>query len=162
MKLLLLWDELSIPHAEKKQIYGPIVPFVGFEVDLNVMTISISDKRRTDLVEKILAFAKPGKRHTLRDFQSLAGHVNWSFAVFPLLKPSLSAMYEKMSGKVLLSAPIHVNKAVCEELLWFVNHACTSNHIFLLETVAWDLTTELSNTFLCYVDACMGDGLLVP
>jgi len=71
-------------------------------------------------------------------------------------------MYEKMSGKVLLSAPIHVNKAVCEELLWFVNHARTSNGIFLLETVAWDPTTELSNTFLCYVDACMGDGLLVP
>jgi hypothetical protein len=120
------------------------------------MTVSISDKQCTDLVEKILDFTKPGKWHTLRDFQSLAGHVNWSFAVFPLLKPSLSAMYEKMLGKVLLSAPICINKAVCEELLWFVNHARTSNGIFLLETVAWDLTMELSNTSLCYADACMG------
>ena len=24
-KLLLLWDDLNIPHAEKKQIYGPII-----------------------------------------------------------------------------------------------------------------------------------------
>jgi hypothetical protein len=32
MKLLLLWDELSILHAEKKQIYGPVVPFVGLDI----------------------------------------------------------------------------------------------------------------------------------
>ena len=43
--LLLLWDELNIPHEEKKQIYGPIVAFVGFEVDPNAMTIFISDER---------------------------------------------------------------------------------------------------------------------
>jgi hypothetical protein len=100
-RLLCLWDELNIPHTEKKQIYGPIVPFVGFDVDPNVMTISINNGWRANLFEKILGFAKPGKRHTLCNFQSLAGYLNWSFAVFPLLKPSLSAVYAKMSGKSL-------------------------------------------------------------
>ena len=42
-KLLLLWDELNIPHAKKKQIYGPIIPYVGFNVNPNAMTISLSD-----------------------------------------------------------------------------------------------------------------------
>jgi hypothetical protein len=43
-KLLLLWNELNIPHAEKKQIYGPVIPFVGLDVDLNLIMVSISDK----------------------------------------------------------------------------------------------------------------------
>ena len=33
-KLLELWDELGLPHEEKKQIYGPVIPFIGFDVDL--------------------------------------------------------------------------------------------------------------------------------
>ena len=155
-KLLLLWDELSIPHAEKKQIYGPVVPFVGLDIDPNLMTVSISDERRAELIEKVLAFAKPGKRHSLRDFQSLASHLNWSFAVFPLLRPSLSAIYSKMSGKSLSLAPIRVNNAICLQLKWFVKHAPASDGIFLLKTIVWDPTTELLDTMICFADACLG------
>jgi hypothetical protein len=86
-KLLCLWDELNIPHTEKKQIYGPIVLFVGFDVDPNAMTISISDERLANLLEKVQNFAKPGKWHSLKDFQLLSSHVNCSLAVFPLLSP---------------------------------------------------------------------------
>jgi hypothetical protein len=155
-KLLLLWDELGIPHAEKKQIYGPVVPFIGFDVDPNTMTVSISDERRAQLIEKVRTFAKPGQRHSLRDFQSLAGHINWSLAVFPLLRPSLSAIYDKISGKNLSLAPIRVNNAICEQLQWFIGHVRTSDGIFLLKTVAWDPTTELTNTTICFADACLG------
>jgi hypothetical protein len=42
-KPLLLWDELNIPHVEKKQIYSPIIPCVGFDVDPNKMMVSISN-----------------------------------------------------------------------------------------------------------------------
>jgi hypothetical protein len=112
IKLLLLWDELSIPHAEKKQIYRPIVPFVGLDVDPNTMKVSISDERRAELIEKILGFVKHGKQHALWDFQSLTGHVNWSFAVFPLLQPSLSSVYDKMLGKNWSLTPICINNAV--------------------------------------------------
>lgn len=154
-KLLLLWDELNVPHEQKKQVYGPVIPFVGFDVDPNAMTISLSDTRRLELIDKILAFAKPGKRFALRDFQSLAGYINWSFAVFPLLKPSLSAVYAKISGKTKLLAPIRVNTSICTELLWFVKHARVSDGIFMLKTVAWDPTTELGDAVTCYVDACM-------
>jgi hypothetical protein len=155
-RLLLLWDELNIPHAEKKQIYGPVIPFVGFDVDLNKMVVSISDERRTNLITKVLDFAKPGKHHPLRDFESLTGHLNWSFTVFPLLKPSLSAIYQKISGKSLSLAPIRVNTAIVSELNWFAKHARASNGIFLLNTVAWDPTLQLDNATICFADACLG------
>ena len=32
-KLLQLWDKLDIPHAKKKQIYGPVIHYVGFDDD---------------------------------------------------------------------------------------------------------------------------------
>ena len=64
-KLLQLWDELNIPHVKKKQIYGPVIPFVGFNVDPNKMIISISDEHHADLIVKVLAFAKPGRHFPL-------------------------------------------------------------------------------------------------
>jgi hypothetical protein len=162
-KLLLLWDELNIPHENKKQIYGPVVPFLGFQVDPNAMTISISDERRAELIDKAFTFTKPGKRFQLREFQSLAGYLNWSFAVFPLLKPSLSAIYAKMSGKTRALAPMRINTAICTEMHWFIKHVRTSNGIFLLKTVAWDPTTDLAATSVVYVDACLtGMGFWYP
>jgi hypothetical protein len=154
-RLLLLWDKLNVPHEEKKQIYGPIVPFVGFDIDPNRMTISISNEHWMVLVDNVLAFAKPGKHHLLCDFQSIARYINWSLAVFPLLRPCLSAIYTKVTDKNHPLAPIHVNNAICIELQWFTKHVCTSNRIFMLEMVAWDPTTELSNVTTCYVDACL-------
>ena len=53
------------------------MPFVGFDVDPNAMTISINDERQAKLFEQVATIAKPGKRHTLREFQSLAGYINW-------------------------------------------------------------------------------------
>ena len=53
-----------------------------------------------------------GKRRSLNDFQSIAGHINWSLAVFPLLNPSLSAVYAKMANKTRPMASIRVNNTV--------------------------------------------------
>ncbi|KIM85935.1 hypothetical protein PILCRDRAFT_27695, partial [Piloderma croceum F 1598] len=138
MKLLELWDEVGLPHEHKKQIYRPIIPFIGFNVDPNAMNISISLKCKQNLINKVPDFAKAGKCHSLKDYQSLTGHINWSLAVFPLLKPSLSAMYTKMMDKSKLLASIHVNNAVCNELLWFTKHALKSNSVFFLKAIVWD------------------------
>ena len=43
VKLLLLWDKLNIPHTKKKQIHGSVIPYIGFNVDPNTMTISLSN-----------------------------------------------------------------------------------------------------------------------
>jgi hypothetical protein len=152
-KLLELWDEIGLPHEERKQIYSPVIPFIGFDVNPNAMTISINDDRKCDLLNKVRDFAKAGKRRSLKDFQSLAGHVNWSLAVFPLLKPALSAVYAKMAGKSLPMASIRVNNAVRNELLWFAKHADDSDGIFLLKSIAWDPTVDTSNADICFTDA---------
>jgi hypothetical protein len=50
VSLLLLWDELGIPHEERKQIFGCPLPVIGFEVDLNLMKISLKDESKCILV----------------------------------------------------------------------------------------------------------------
>jgi len=154
-RLLMLWDEFGIPHEQRKQVYGPIVTFIGFDVDPNAMTISLNDERRSKLFGRIHEFAKPGKRRTLKEFQSLSGHVNWSLAVFPLLKPALSALYAKIAGKTEDRLPVRVNNAICFELEWFVRHASAASGVFLLKSVVWDPTSDLSNAAVCYADASM-------
>ena len=37
--LLCLWDELDIPHEKEKQEFGPVLRIIGFQVNLNAMTI---------------------------------------------------------------------------------------------------------------------------
>ena len=152
--LLELWDELGLPHEERKQVYGPVITFIGFDVDPNAMTISIGDQRKQALIDQVTEFAQPGKCRTFKEFQSVAGRVNWALAVFPLLKPGLSAIYAKMAGKSRALGPIRINNAVHRELLWFAKHALTSNGIFLLNTVAWDPTSDLSGAVIGYSDAC--------
>jgi hypothetical protein len=154
-RLLMPWDELGIPHEQRKQVYCPTVTFIGFDVDLNVMTISLNVEHRSKLFGKIHEFAKPGKRHTLKKFQSLGGHVNWSLAVFPLLKPALFALYVKTAGKTEDKLPIQVNNTICFELEWFIRHASAADGIFLLKAVVWDPSSDLSNATVCYADASM-------
>ena len=98
-KLLQLWDKLNIPHTKKKQIYGLVIPYVGFDVDPNAMTILLSDDQQAKLIARVLGFGKAGKCCSLLEFQHLAGHINWSLPVWLLLQPSLLAMYAKIAGK---------------------------------------------------------------
>ena len=106
------------------------------------MTVSISDECCHDLLNKVRDFSKSGKQRSLKDFQSLTGHINWSLAVFPLLKPALSAIYSKMANKSQVMAIIRVNNAIREELLWFAKHTHNLEGIFLLCSVAWDPTSR--------------------
>jgi hypothetical protein len=149
-KLFELWDEIGLPHEDRKQIYKQILSFIRFEVDLNRMSVSISDDRRKTLIQQVVDFANPGKHQTLKEFQSVAGCVNWSLAIFPLLKPGLSAVYAKMADKTQLLGPIRVNNMIQDELLWFTKHAEQLDGIFLLKTMAWDPTFNLQDATVCY------------
>ena len=98
-KLLLLWDELNIPHTKKKQVYRSIVPYVGFNMDPNAMTISLSGDRQAELIARVRDFSRIGKHRLLLECQQLAGHINWSLPVWLLLRPCLLAVYAKIAGK---------------------------------------------------------------
>ena len=119
-KLLHLWDELGIPHSEKKQVSGPILHIIGFNIDPNRMTVSMSPDKQAKLITACWPFTLPGVRFTLREFWALEGHVNWALNVFPLLRPALSSMYEKTSGKSLPHATLRTNTQIAHELTWFM------------------------------------------
>ncbi|RDB27518.1 hypothetical protein Hypma_003768 [Hypsizygus marmoreus] len=149
-RLLLLWDELGIPHDEPKQVWGPSLTIIGMEVDANAMTITMPTNARDDLLKALHTFAIPGTRQSLREFQRLAGWINWALDVYPLLRPGLSLLYDKISGKSNSHAKIWISRALTRELLWIANHISSSNGIFLLESVNWPIS---SANEIIYTDA---------
>lgn len=124
-KLLNLWDEIGLPHDKYKQEYAPALHVIGFLVDPNLMRVSMDEEDRINLIQHVVDFtatAPGGTRHTLCEFQQIAGWINWSFNVFPLLKPVLLNIYAKISGKTDSYAKVYVSKAVIIDLNWFVSH----------------------------------------
>jgi hypothetical protein len=97
--LLLLWDELGIPHEEWKQVFGSPLPVIGFEVDPNLMKISLREESKRNLVNELHVFAKYKQKRSLWDFEHIAGSLNWALNVCPLLRPGLSAVYAKIKGE---------------------------------------------------------------
>jgi hypothetical protein len=55
--LLRLWDELSIPHKSKKQVFGAVIPIIGIDVDPNAMTLTLSREKRVDLCDALYSWA---------------------------------------------------------------------------------------------------------
>lgn len=53
VKILCLWDEIDLPHAEKKWVSGRIITILRFEVDVNVMSVYLSIERQEQLVDSI-------------------------------------------------------------------------------------------------------------
>lgn len=159
-RLLQLWDELGIPHKEEKQESGWILKIIGFEVDANAMSVTMPNQFRLDLICAIQEFAVMGHRARLSDWQALAGWINWALNVYPLLRPCLSALYDKVAGKNQPSAEIYVNKVVCRELLWAANHLETCAGVFIMNALEWPLN-EAEYTLLS--DACLfGMGFWSP
>jgi hypothetical protein len=154
-RLLKLWDEISLPHEKPKQEYGPVLRIIGFMVDPNVMRVSMDEEDRTRLLQHVTSFiatAPGGTRRTLREFQQVAGWVNWSFNVYPLLKPALSNIYAKIGGKSQPHAKIFVSRAVTHDLLWFKSHVKRSDGVYLFEDVDWD---KRQADVVAYSDACL-------
>ena len=116
-----------------------------------------------DLTQLITNFPIAGRKRTLREFQRIAGHVNWAFNVFPLLKPGLSAVYSKTVGKNWDLATIRVNTTIVHELSWVARHIACSSGVRLLKSVEWDPRNNESQAFSAYTDAPgVGLGFFLP
>jgi len=119
--LLLLLDELGIPYEEKKQVFGCSIKIIGFDVNTKNMTITMTPESKAELLEKIQTFIS-GLRFTLREFQSLTGHINWSFNIFPLLHPSLSNIYHKIASASHPLQFLWMNNNMKSDLQWLSHH----------------------------------------
>jgi len=163
VSLLQLWDEINLPHEEDKQICGSCIPIIGFEVDPNAMTVTMSDVKRSELIEACSSFTVHGARKTLREFQKLQGWVNWALNVFPHLRPALCESYQKICGKFRANAPIRVNDAMRRELLWFIHHVQLSTGVHMLKSVEWSPYDRMATTLIGYADASgSGMGIWFP
>jgi len=84
-KMLQLWDEINLPHKEKKQVSGSVLTIIGIEVDANALTMTMPHDSLRELISAITNFTTNQHRFTLKEWQRLAGWFNWSLNVFPLL-----------------------------------------------------------------------------
>jgi hypothetical protein len=152
VNLLHLWDELNIPHSENKQISGSPLTVIGIQVNPNAMTLTLPDDSRTLLIKELRLWSTPSKPHKtsfkLRKWQQLAGWINWSFNVFPHLRPCLNSFYPKISGHIPLRQQIYVNNAIRSELTWAADHLQQATGVHLLSSVSWQ-TSQADFTVFC-------------
>ncbi|KIL54302.1 hypothetical protein M378DRAFT_92832, partial [Amanita muscaria Koide BX008] len=89
VQLLLFWEAIRCPFSDVKQQHGEVLKIIGFWIDANSGSISLSPCSVDDLIEKITSFLSH-RQHALRDWQRLAGHINWLFNVLPWGRPALT------------------------------------------------------------------------
>ena len=160
-RLLKLWDEIRLPHERAKQEFGSTLTVIGFDVDPNRMLATLPPKKKDALVAELRCFAVTHRRWSLREWQRLAGWCEWAFNVFPLLKPGLSHVYAKISGKTRARALIYVNNTVATELAWLANHIEQSDGLLLYRSL--DFSASNDDVAVIYTDASsVGLGLWFP
>jgi len=150
-RLLKLWDDLGIPHDESKQVFGPTLTVIGFDVDPNAMKASLPVEKKDELVARLREFVGKNFRWTLREFQRVAGWCEWSFNVFPLLKPGLSALYDKIRGKTRPLARLHVNTAIIAELSWLADKIEHAEGLLFFRSL--DFSPTADDVVVAYTDA---------
>jgi hypothetical protein len=139
VQLLLLWDAISCPYEDKKQEHGSPLKIIGFWVDVNLGTISLSPSSIEDIVSKVQIFVStPNRQPCLRDWQRLAGHLNWMLNVLPWARPALSELYRKMSGKVHANKGLFLNAQVREDLGWLIDIIPAAIGVRFIDTGLWN------------------------
>ncbi|KAF8236731.1 hypothetical protein L208DRAFT_1250632 [Tricholoma matsutake] len=119
VQLLIFWESILCPFDNCKQEHGDVLKIIGFWVDANRGAISLSPQSITDIVQKIEIFlTSPNCSPILRDWQQLAGHLNWLLNVLPWGRPALMELYRKMSGKTHSYAAIPINSTIIADLSW--------------------------------------------
>ncbi|KIK05904.1 hypothetical protein K443DRAFT_51347, partial [Laccaria amethystina LaAM-08-1] len=160
VKLLQLWDEINLPHKESKQLFGPTLTIIGIEVNANALSMTMTPNAISELITAINDFTTTKRRFTLCEWQRLAGWINWSLNVFPLLRPALNNFYAKISDKSAPNKYICVNNAIRADLQWAITHLKHDNRIRLLHQIRWDPS---SADITLYCDACLeGMGFWFP
>ncbi|KAG2349427.1 hypothetical protein BDR05DRAFT_972469 [Suillus weaverae] len=156
--LLLLWDELGIPHEERKQVFGSPLPVIRFEVDPNLMKISLKEDSKQALVQELCSFARYKQKQSLRDSEHIAGSLNWALNICPHLCPGLSALYAKTKGKTNSKGMLWINHSIIEELQWAAYLLEHSDEIYLVKLVSWPFLPLPSNVLEVFCDAS-GSGM---
>ncbi|KXN93206.1 hypothetical protein AN958_00130, partial [Leucoagaricus sp. SymC.cos] len=89
-------------------------------------------------------------RFALRIVRRLAGWMNWSFNVYPLLRPSLNNIYAKIrdADRNRPWALVAINLAIQRDLDWARAHIETLPGVIMLRELEWSLA-EADTTAFC-------------
>ena len=158
--LLGLWDELGIPHKEKKQLWGESLPIIGINVDANKLEFTLTEDSRIKLLEELRCWSTEKKREKLKKWFQMGGWFNWALNAYPLLRPALNNFYLKLSGRKDSALQVHINNAIREDFRWAANKLESSSGVLLLKSIHWGLSDA---THVIYCDACpSGMGFWYP
>src|SRR5260370_24997337 len=138
---LKLLDHIGILHDDAKQVHGDCLEIIGFTIDANNLSISLSPESKKKLVDALCDFvlnmSENKHQQTLHSWLRMLGNANWALNIFPLLKPALNLSYDKISRKTIMSQSIYINKQVQNDLLWFVDSAECMKGIWILVEETW-------------------------
>jgi hypothetical protein len=159
--LLRLWDELGVPHREKKQLHGDTLPVIGIVVDPNCLSFTLPESSRARLIAELETWVSPkSTRFQLKRWQQLGGWINWALNVFPLLRPCLSTFYQKIAGKVHRNEYVRINNAIRADFMWALRTLETLSPVFIADSLTWP-AADASVTIYC--DVCLtGMGFWIP
>jgi hypothetical protein len=149
-RLLELWDELGIPHKREKQIHGERITILGIEVNVNEMTFMLTQEAREQLKRELEEWCQRGVRRRVKEWQRVAGWLNWALNVYPLLRPSLNNVYAKLRGKEQ-DMKVWANSAIREDFEWAKQKVAESDGILLLKSLTWEIN---DSTCVLETDAC--------
>ncbi|KAK4692207.1 hypothetical protein P7C70_g9181, partial [Phenoliferia sp. Uapishka_3] len=152
-------DLLKVPWELEKAESGATLVITGILVDARKGTASLADEALLELIRKIYAFLTDhGRCPQLRAWRELAGHLNWSLTVFPLIRPLVNPIFAKLSlpsGKRKKDryAPVWHNDVVKASLRDIVIHLSDPTPLDILDTGATQWTREEADVII-YTDAC--------
>jgi len=160
-RLLHLWDDLGVPHKERKQLSGSPLTIIGISVDPNQMAYTLPQDAHDRLTSELRTWATPrGFRAPVHRWQQTAGWINWALNVFPLLRPALNNFYPKISGRTNANQKVWMNNTIREDFTWALNILAKSDGVLLLKSLDWS-TNDATVTIYC--DACpTGMGFWYP
>lgn len=149
-RLLQLWDEVGIPHKRKKQIFGSRLTILGIDVDLDLLSFTLPQESKDRLSAELEEWSQKGVRRKVKQWQQLAGWVNWALNVYPLLRPALNNIYGRLRGKAQESR-MWANNAIREDLRWAKDKIDSSDGVCLVKSLAWEVSEA---TCIAFTDAC--------
>lgn len=156
-RLLMFWDEIGCPWKDKKQEFGPVLKIIGFYVDINRGTLTLTNDSIVEVVNTVQAFlSTPGRRPSLREWLRVGGHLNWVFNVLPLGQPALSEFYRKIAGKSLMNAGIALNADVVRNFEWLVEVIPKAIGVHFINATHWD---DREANLVLWTDASLQLGL---
>ena len=156
-RLLMFWDEIRCPWKDKKQEFGTELKIIGFYVDINRGTLTLTDDAISDILNVVRAFlSTPGRRPSLREWLRVGGHLNWVFNVLPLGRPALSEFYRKVAGKSHMNAGIALNADVVRNLEWLVEVIPKAIGVHFVNATHWD---DREANLVLWTDASLRLGL---